>query len=204
MIFSTKDEKTERLEKKINEMEKRMELNINKMNQTVVTLREIILRLQRDNTQLRSERDFLIERHKKMLKRVPVPDLALEINEKLIRPTANKIRENVDFVQLIAKEGFVEIRPEKKRPKKVEEKDPSVSAKELKDYISDAPKPNYGKSIDSFFELVSKNGRIRSDEAARKLNVHHIQIEEWAKILEDHEMVTLKKSPLGRMEIIKV
>ncbi|MFA4820123.1 MAG: hypothetical protein WC613_04155 [Candidatus Aenigmatarchaeota archaeon] len=205
MIFPTKDEKVEHLERKINEMEKRMDVNINKMNQTVVTLREIILRLQSENTQLRSERDFLVERHKKMLKRVPVPDLATEINERLIRPATNKIRENVDFVQLIAKEGFVEIQePGKKRPKKVEVKDPSVTAKELKDHISDAPKPNYGKSIDNFFEIVSKAGKIRSDEAARKLNVHQIQIEEWAKILESHDLVTLKKTHIGKMEIIKV
>lgn len=203
MIFSTKDEKVEHLERKINEMERRMEFNINKMNQTVVTLREIILRLQRDNTQLRSERDFLIERHKKMLKRVPVPDLALEINEKLVKPTANKIRENVDFVQLVAKDGFMEIRPER-RKKPQEEKDPSVSAKDLKEHIEDDPKPSYGKSIDNFFELVSKNGKVRADEAARKLNVHHIQIEEWAKILESHDLVSIKKNPMGKMEIIKV
>jgi len=187
----------------MNEMEKRIEFNVNKMNQTVVTLREIILRLQRDNTQLRSERDFLIERHKKMLKRVPVPDLAVEINERLVKPTIDRIKENVDFVQLVAKEGFVEIRPER-RKKPREEKDPSVSAKALKEHIEDDPKPSYGKSIDIFFELVSKNGRMRADEAARKLNVHHIQIEEWAKILESHDLVSIKKGPMGKMEIIKL
>src|SRR3989344_6038761 len=175
MIFFTKDEKVERLERKMNEMGKRMEFNVNKMNQTVVTLREIILRLQRDNTQLRSERDFLIERHKK--------------------PTIDRIKENVDFVQLVAKEGFVEIRPER-RKKPREEKDPSVSAKDLKDHIADDPKPSFGKSLDAFFELVSKNGRMRADEAARKLNVHHIQIEEWAKILESHDLVSIKKGPM--------
>src|SRR3989338_8946753 len=203
MIFSTKDEKVEHLDRKINDMERRMEFNINKMNQTVVTLREIILRLQRDNTQLRSERDFLIERHKKMLRRVPVPDLALEINERLVKPATNKIKDNIDFVQLVAKDGFMEIRPDR-RKKPREEKNPSVSAKDLKEHIEYDPKPSYGKSRDIFFELVSKNGRMRADEAARKLNVHHIQIEEWAKILESHDLVSIKKNPMGKLEIIKV
>ncbi len=30
------------------------------------------------------------------------------------------------------------------------------------------------------------------------------QIEEWAKILEDHEMVTIRKSSFGKMEISKI
>lgn len=202
VIFDTKDEKMDKLERKIFYMEKRMDENIQKMNQTITTLREIILRLQRDNTQLRSERDFLVERHKKMLKRVPVPDLATEIHEKLVKPAVGKIKENADFVQILMKEGFVEIHPEKKRAKTG--KDPTIAAKNLKDSIMDAPKTNYGRTIDALFELVSKDGKIRVDEAARKLNVHQIQIEEWAKILESHDLVTLKKTHIGKSEIVKV
>ena len=167
MIFDSKDDKVNRLKKDVHDMERRVESSLQKMNETIKTLNDIILRLQRENVQLRSERDFLIERHKKMLKRVPVPDLAVEINERLVKPTIDRIKENVDFVQLVAKEGFVEIRPER-RKKPREEKDPSVSAKALKEHIEDDPKPSYGKSIDIFFELVSKNGRMRADEAARK------------------------------------
>src|SRR3989344_8530635 len=109
-MFDSKDDKVGRLEKDIREMERKVEQNLQRMNETVKTLNDIILRLQRENVQLRSERDFLVERHKKMLKRVPVPDLAAEINEKLVKPAAGKIRENAEFVQLLAKEGFVELK----------------------------------------------------------------------------------------------
>ena len=82
MIFDTKDDKMKKLEKKIYEMEKRLETNMKNIDDTVSTLNKIILKLQVENTRLRSEKDFLVERHKKMLKRIPVPDLANEINER--------------------------------------------------------------------------------------------------------------------------
>ena len=192
MIFDSKDDKVNRLKKDVHDMERRVESSLQKMNETIKTLNDIILRLQRENVQLRSERDFLVERHKKMLKRVPVPDLAAEINEKLVKPAAGKIRENAEFVQLLAKEGFVEL------------KDQGPKRQELKSTIIDVSSRSHGKSIDSLFEIVSRAGKIRADDAARRLNVHEVQIEEWAKILEDHEMVTLKKSPMGKMEIVKI
>lgn len=198
MIFDTKDEKLAKVEKRVCDMERRMEYNLQKMNDTIKTLNEIILRLQKENIQLRSERDFLVERHKKLVRRVPVPDLALEVSEKLVRPVAARIKENADFVQLIAREGFVAIKEKKKRQY---QKNP---VKELKEHIIDVSSHSYGKSIDNLFEIVGKEGKIKADEAARKLNVHEIQIEEWAKILEDHDLVTIKKSPLGKMEIIKI
>ncbi|MBS3051379.1 MAG: hypothetical protein J4400_04475 [Candidatus Aenigmarchaeota archaeon] len=200
MIFDSKDDKVNRLKKDVHDMERRVESSLQKMNETIKTLNDIILRLQRENVQLRSERDFLVERHKKMLKRVPVPDLAAEINEKLVKPAAGKIRENAEFVQLLAKEGFVELKDQGPKRQAVA-RDP---VSELKSTIIDVSSRSHGKSIDSLFEIVSRAGKIRADDAARRLNVHEVQIEEWAKILEDHEMVTLKKSPMGKMEIVKI
>src|SRR3989338_2011168 len=127
MFLDSKDDKMKRLERDVHQMEKRMEDSLQKMNGAIKSLNDIILRLQHENVQLRSERDFLVERHKKMLKRVPVPDLANEINEKFVKPSAGRIRENVDFVQSLAKEGFVELKEIKqKKP----EKDPIDELKE--------------------------------------------------------------------------
>ena len=196
-MFDSKDDKVGRLEKDIREMERKVEQNLQRMNETVKSLNDIILRLQRENVQLRSERDFLVERHKKMLKRVPVPDLAFEINEKLVKPASGKIKENVDFVQLLAKEGFVELKEQKEKPAKKNPID------ELKDTIIDVSSRSHGKTIDSLFEMISKTGKIRADDAARKLGVHEVQIEEWAKILEEHEMASVKKT-LGKIEISKI
>ena len=196
-MFDSKDDKVGRLEKDIREMERKVEQNLQRMNETVKSLNDIILRLQRENVQLRSEKDFLVERHKKMLKRVPVPDLAFEINEKLVKPASGKIKENADFVQLLAKEGFVELKEQKQKPVKKEPID------ELKETIIDVSSRSHGKTIDSLFEMISKTGKVRADDAARKLGVHEVQIEEWAKILEEHEMASVKKT-LGKIEISKI
>lgn len=201
MLFDSKDEKITRLDKKIYGMERRMEQGLQRMNETITTLKEIIIKLQTENTQLRSERDFLVERHKKMLRRVPVPDLAGEISERLVKPAAGRIKENAEFVQLLAKEGFVEIREKRAPPKRKPLDNP---AKELKEIIAGTPKQSHGKTVDRLFEMVSSAGRIRSDEAARRLNVHEVQVEEWARILEDHELITVRKTPLGKLELSKV
>ncbi len=203
MLFETKDEKIENLERRIYNMEKKLESNMRNIDDTVSTLNKIILKLQVENTRLRSERDFLVERHKKMLKRVPVPDLAAEINERLVKPAVDKIRENAEFVGLVAKEDFVEVHPRTEKKEVVHERRKNV-AKELKKHIEETPKPNHGKTIDGLFELVSKSGCLRADEAARKLNVHEVQIEEWGRILEDHDLVTLKKNHFGKIELVKV
>ena len=184
MFLDSKDDKVKKIERDIHQMERRMEDSLQKMNGTIKSLNDIILRLQRENVQLRSERDFLVERHKKMLKRVPVPDLANEINEKLVKPASAKIKENVDFIQNLAKEGFVELKEPRQR--KETEKDP---IEELKETIIDVSSRNYGKSIDNLYEIVNKAGKIRADEAARKLNVHEVQVEEWAKLLEEHGLL---------------
>ena len=118
MLFGTKDDKIESLEKKIRDMEKKLEAGMKNVDDTVSTLNQIILKLQVENTRLRGERDFLVERHKKMLKRVPVPDLAGEINERFVKPAAIRIKENADFVGLLAKEGFVDTKPKNEKKKK--------------------------------------------------------------------------------------
>ena len=49
MIFDTKDGRIKRLEKDVHDMDRRMENSLQKMNETIKTLNEIILRLQREN-----------------------------------------------------------------------------------------------------------------------------------------------------------
>src|SRR3989344_1629998 len=93
-MFDTKDDKLSKMEKRLNEMEKKMAQNFERVNETISTLNEIIFHLQADNTKLRNEKDFLVERHKKLVMRVPVPDLSREINNHLVKPAANKIKKS--------------------------------------------------------------------------------------------------------------
>lgn len=199
MFFESKDEKLERLEKEVADLGKKMDNDLRRVNETLDTLSQVIIHLEAENKKLRDEKSFLLERQKKMLKRVPVPDLSREINDRFVKPTSNVIRENADLVRLVAKEGFVEIKePEKRREYR---KNP---AKLIKDHVISGEKFDDGKSIDSLFEMVSSSGRVRSDEAAAKMNVHDIQIQEWAKILEENELIEIRKLPLGKIELVKL
>jgi hypothetical protein len=199
MLFESKDEKVERLEKNIKELEKKIDYNMRRVNETLDTLNQIILHLESENRKLRDEKGFLLERQKKMLRRVPVPDLSREINDRFVKPATNVIKENADLVSLVAKEGFVEIK--EPDPKREYRKNP---AKILKDHVTKGEKFDDGKSIDSLFEIISKDGRIRSDEAAWQMNVHDVQIQEWAKILEENELIEIKKLPMGKIELVKL
>jgi hypothetical protein len=196
MVFETKDEKIDRVEKKVAELERKLDYNIGRMNESITMLNEIILHMEAENKKLRNEKSFLIERHKKMLKRVPVPDLSYEINERFVKPAKNTVRENMNVVRLAAREGFVEIRdPVASQPRL---KNP---ARELKEHIISGEKKDSGKSIDTLYELIA-GGSVRSDEAARKMNVHEVQVEEWARILEENDLITIKKGPFGKLELI--
>lgn len=194
-MFETKDEKLSKMDKKISDLERKMEENFDRVNDTITTLNEIIFHLQADNTKLRGEKDFLLERHKKLVRRVPVPDLSREVNNRLVKPAADKLRENAGLLRDAALEGFVEI----KEPKKIVKRDP---AKELKDHVLRNTQSS-GKTIDRLYEIISETGCIRSDDAARRLNVHEVQVEEWGKILQEHELVKVKKTG-GRTELVKV
>jgi uncharacterized coiled-coil protein SlyX len=197
MIFDTKDEKINKMEKRINEMERKMKDNFEQINETISTLNEIIVHLQTENTKLKNEKDFLVERHKKMLRRVPVPDLSREVNSRLVKPVAKEIRESANLLSNVVTEGFVELTDPDTIVRK--KRDP---AKELKEHVVKGEQVSSGKTIDRLFEIISETGKIRADEAARRLNVHEIQVEEWAKILEEHELITMKKQ-FGKVELSK-
>ncbi|MBU1135840.1 MAG: hypothetical protein KKG13_04985 [Nanoarchaeota archaeon] len=51
--------------------------------------------------------------------------------------------------------------------------------------------------IDMLLEIVKKHKKIRLTEAAEMLNVSENRIEEWGKILEDHNLITMHYPIMG-------
>jgi len=72
----------------------------------------------------------------------------------------------------------------------------------IKEIISE-PKKSVKTPIDELFELVLKKGKIRISEAARIFGVHELQIEEWAKILEEHGLIEIHYPAVGKPELRK-
>jgi len=80
--------------------------------------------------------------------------------------------------------------------------------------IEGAPKPlatgiKEGKkvetSIDRLYELVEQHGKVKINDAlAAKLKVNKTQIEQWAMILEEHNLMELRYPTIGEPEIISI
>ena len=57
--------------------------------------------------------------------------------------------------------------------------------------------------IDELLEMVKKNGRIRTKDAAKRFGVSKSEIEEWGKILEEHGLIEIHYPPVGETELRK-
>ncbi len=56
--------------------------------------------------------------------------------------------------------------------------------------------------IDELYELIKKNKTVKLNDAlAKRLNVSRMQIESWAVILEEHNLIELKYPAIGEPEI---
>jgi CBS domain-containing protein len=57
--------------------------------------------------------------------------------------------------------------------------------------------------IDKLLELVEQRGKISTDEASKLLKVDIKMIEDWASILDDHNLIKLEYPIIGTIELIK-
>jgi len=57
--------------------------------------------------------------------------------------------------------------------------------------------------IDELYNLISKNGKISTNEAAVKLNVKREEVENWAQILFEHNLIDIDYPAVGKTIMIK-
>lgn len=162
MMFSSRDEEIRRLEKKIENLEKRTGRNFVRLNDSLNTVTDVIIRLEKENSELKKDRDFLLEKQKELLRSVETENrLIKEMREKFIEPAREGLRQDIELV---------------------------------KQAISD----DYKSKKDELLDMVMRQGRIKVKEAARKLNVHNVQIETWAQDFEKAGLVQLDKEELRK------
>ena len=58
-------------------------------------------------------------------------------------------------------------------------------------------KDNIKTDVDKLYELVRERGIIKMNVASKKLGIEEDQIEEWGRILEDHNLIKLHYPPVG-------
>jgi len=56
--------------------------------------------------------------------------------------------------------------------------------------------------IDELYEMVKKKGLVKIKSAAKRFRLKREQIEEWGRILEEHDLATLHYPPFGDPVII--
>lgn len=169
----------------INDVRKRiekMERRIDQLDHSFAIFKDIILRMQKENITFKQDRDFLVEKYKKLVRQLQPEKTKLETDVKKILTSSvkNKIVENAEFFREFSREGF-----------DLSEGKPQNVPKE-----DETP-------IDELFVMVMKEGSVNLGKAARKLKVHELQVEEWAKILEDHGLIEIYRPENGKPELRK-
>lgn len=106
-MFATKDEEIRRLEKRLENMEKRVNRNFLRVNDSLQTVTDVITRMQQENKELKKDRDFLVEKHKEIMRSMETESrLIKEMKERFVAPARNELKEDIDLLKQAVKEGF--------------------------------------------------------------------------------------------------
>ena len=97
-MFSSKDEHVKKLERGIENLEKKMNRNFMRINDSLQTITDVITKMQEENKGLKKDRDFLIEKHKEIMRSVETESrLVKEMKEKLVEPARKELKEDVEL-----------------------------------------------------------------------------------------------------------
>lgn len=204
---SDKEDKVKELEKRIEELENQLDQDVKELKQrtkeqirdlgqSFKMLKDVMSKVQREKNELETDRNFLIEKHKELIRNIPIDKSRLkkDIRERLLMPLHRRLKENVELVQRAATEDLVQ-------DEKIE-----TDKKDFVGQVKDAVMEGGGETktpIDDLFEFVIKNGRVKITDAAKKFGVFEARIEEWAKILESHGLIEIHYSAMGKPELRK-
>ncbi len=106
-LFLSKDEKMGKLEKRLNSLEKSTERRFDRSDESFEFFKSIILQMQKENAQLKKDRDYLFTSYRNLLDRLYDSALSDELRN-FIEPMRKGMKENFNLIQQAAKEGLVE------------------------------------------------------------------------------------------------
>ena len=97
-IILSKNERMEKMERRLRLLEHKMDRNFSRTSESFETFRKIIIELQKENSELKRDRDFLLEKYKNVIRKLELPAGAQPIKE--------AINENLNLIREVALEGF--------------------------------------------------------------------------------------------------
>jgi hypothetical protein len=158
------------LDEKIKKLESENEKKSGDLAESLRILKDIIIELRKENEELRTERQFFLSKIK----------TGIREDEKQIQNTYFQEEE-----QVVAKDA----------PKAEVKKENPADESNLSE------RPNERKietSLDALLSIIIKKGAIKISDAAKQLHVKENQIEEWAHILEEHDMIEIHYPTMGK------
>lgn len=168
MLFQTTDDRIRKLEKRADEMEKRMNRTLAGINDAFTTVTDVVAKLQKENEGLRKEKAELEKSRKQVAGQMTETGIKRDIKE-IAKPAKNIVAGNFEFIQDVAREGLTSAH--------------GASAQ-----------PAAQAGADGLARLVEKEGEIQLREAAARLKVHELQAEHWASAVKDRVGIAEKKN----------
>jgi sugar-specific transcriptional regulator TrmB len=104
----SKDEQIRDLEKRINNLERKMNKNFMQLDQSFRLFNDVIQKMETENKSLRKERDQLLEERKRLVSGIEKSAKKEPSTFDIIQPVKNTIKNEMDFVRLIARETISE------------------------------------------------------------------------------------------------
>lgn len=140
-----------------------------------------------------------LELKKVQLKKEEIPE-----EKEVVSIDLSKIKESLKEVSDLKKEKLNEL----KRKRQIEDialrkKISKITGKGYRETVRDTCKIE--TSIDKLYQLIQEHNRLKIDNRlVRRLGVSRSQIESWAMILEEHNLVELHYPAIGEPEIRKI
>ncbi len=110
-------------------------------------------------------------------------------------------RGNVSYMSLAQSKSYIEKNPERGN---------KFILSKLLSSAKESPKPRkielgrYETHLDALYEMVEKRGKVKLSVIAQYFGVDRKKIEEWAAILEEHDLLKLHYPAIGEPELIKI
>lgn len=166
---SKSDKNAKGLEARLEQFEKNNMKNTEVTNKSVASVKELILQLKKDVDDIKKENRVFHGRRKKHKKEEPDSDIA-ELEEQSTTDMTNSQKE--EKIKEIEDSEIIET--SYSSGKKIE------------------------TSLDTLYDLISKKGAIRMMDAAKVMHASASQVEEWARMLEEHNLVEIHYPAVGK------
>ncbi len=165
---------------RLEQLEKSSLKNADATNKSVASVRELLLQLKKDVDEIKEENRIFHGRPegKKNVKEEP----------------------DIGAVQEIEAEEFGPHVPGTARP--VREGTTSGEAADIAETVYGSGR-KIETSLDTLYDLIGKKGAIRITDAAKTMHTSAAQVEEWAHVLEAHNLVEIHYPAVGR-PVLKV